>query len=75
MEGLSSFITHGPLRAPDLSHSQVARVRELGELVHGVGTHASKVDITEICSGEGLASHVAARRHVHAGPNYDLASG
>ena len=28
--------------------------------------------MVEICGGEARASHIAVRRHLHAGPNFDL---
>eukprot|EP00969_Alexandrium_andersonii_P121943 5391765-Alexandrium_andersonii.AAC.1 len=58
-----------------MSRLQVAQVSDLGEFEHLYSNRTSKVDIAEICGGEGRAGHVATRRRVRVGPNYDLVLG
>eukprot|EP00969_Alexandrium_andersonii_P329804 14574581-Alexandrium_andersonii.AAC.1 len=50
-------------------------VQTLDEFEHVYTRQASKVDIADICGGEGRSSTVAAQRHMHIGPNFDLVLG
>eukprot|EP00969_Alexandrium_andersonii_P071447 3153823-Alexandrium_andersonii.AAC.1 len=47
----------------------------MGEFEHVHNSQTSKIDIAEICGGEGRSSHIAARRRMHTGPNVDLVLG
>eukprot|EP00969_Alexandrium_andersonii_P367386 15470606-Alexandrium_andersonii.AAC.1 len=69
---MSSFTLYGPVRTQDMSHLRAMRVQDLGEFEHVYNSQTSKVDIAEICGGEGRSSFIAARRHMRAGPNFDL---
>eukprot|EP00969_Alexandrium_andersonii_P310627 13726376-Alexandrium_andersonii.AAC.1 len=64
VEGLGSFMLYGPVRAEDVSHLQATHVQNLDEFEHVYTRQASKVDIAEICGGEGRSSTVAARRRM-----------
>eukprot|EP00969_Alexandrium_andersonii_P212192 9370315-Alexandrium_andersonii.AAC.1 len=72
---MSSFVLYGPVRTQDMSHLRVTHVQDLDEFEHVYNTQTSKVDIAEICGGEGRSSSVAARRHMRTGPNFDLVLG
>eukprot|EP00969_Alexandrium_andersonii_P252612 11163646-Alexandrium_andersonii.AAC.1 len=50
-------------------------VQDLDEFEHACKSQMSKVDIAEICGGEGRSSSIAARRHMHTGPNFDFVVG
>eukprot|EP00969_Alexandrium_andersonii_P361852 15458468-Alexandrium_andersonii.AAC.1 len=50
-------------------------VQDMDEFEHVYTNQASRVDIAGICGGEGRSSTIAARRHMHAGPNFDLVLG
>eukprot|EP00969_Alexandrium_andersonii_P082721 3647051-Alexandrium_andersonii.AAC.1 len=66
---------YGPVRAEDMSHLRVTHVQDLDEFKHVYTNQASRIDIAEICGGEGRSSTIAARRHMHTGPNFDLVLG
>eukprot|EP00969_Alexandrium_andersonii_P289303 12787476-Alexandrium_andersonii.AAC.1 len=63
---------YGAPRSDDISHLKVVQLSTLDEFEHVYTSSQSKVDLAEICGGEGRASHVAVRRHMPAGPNFDL---
>eukprot|EP00969_Alexandrium_andersonii_P182078 8046285-Alexandrium_andersonii.AAC.1 len=50
-------------------------VQDVGEFEDVCNSQTSKVDIAEICGGEGRSGHIAARRHMRTGPNFDLVLG
>eukprot|EP00969_Alexandrium_andersonii_P067918 2996371-Alexandrium_andersonii.AAC.1 len=50
-------------------------VQDLDEFEHVYANQSSRVDIAEICGGEGRSSTIAARRHMRTGPNFDLVLG
>eukprot|EP00969_Alexandrium_andersonii_P122198 5402127-Alexandrium_andersonii.AAC.1 len=58
-----------------MSHLQVMHAQTLGEFEHVYNRQTSKVDIADICGGEGRSSTIAARRHMRVGPNFDFVSG
>eukprot|EP00969_Alexandrium_andersonii_P053123 2333849-Alexandrium_andersonii.AAC.1 len=53
---MSSFMLYGPVRTLDLSHLRVTRAQDLDEFEHVCNSQTSKVDIAEICGGEGRSS-------------------
>eukprot|EP00969_Alexandrium_andersonii_P180393 7973220-Alexandrium_andersonii.AAC.1 len=72
---MSTFMLYGSHRSLDMSHLQTVHLSTLDEFESVYTSSSSKVDLAEVCGGEGRTSSVAVRRHMPTGPNFDLVLG